>query len=126
MARDGLVIGEGAGIFVLESLEYAQARGAKIYAEIVGYGANSDGSHVTQPQAATMQRCMQLALKDAVLPPSAICYVSGGHGTATEQGDIAETQATTAMFGRVPLSSQSYFGHTLAHVVRWKAGLRLK
>ena len=112
--RDGLVIGEGAGILVLESLAHAQARGAKIYAEIVGYGANSDGSHVTRPQKATMQRCMALALKDAGLEPAQIGYVNG-HGTATEQGDIAETQATEALFGsRMPISSQkSYLGHTL-------------
>ena len=112
--RDGLVIGEGAGILVLESLAHAQARGAKIYAEIVGYGANSDGSHVTRPQKATMQRCMELALKDAALAPAQIGYVNG-HGTATEQGDIAETQATEALFGsRMPISSQkSYLGHTL-------------
>ena len=62
-ARDGLVIGEGAGMMVLESLEHARARGAKIYAEIIGYGANSDGSHVTQPQKDTMQKCMELASK---------------------------------------------------------------
>lgn len=111
--RDGLVIGEGAGILVLESLEHAQARGAKIYAEIVGYGANSDGSHVTQPQKDTMQKCMELALKDAQLPSEKIGYVSG-HGTATEKGDIAETLATEAVFGFVPMSSQkSYLGHTL-------------
>ena len=104
--RDGLVIGEGAGILVLESLVHAQARGAKIYAEIVGYGANSDGSHVTRPQKATMQRCMALALEDAGLEPAQIGYVNG-HGTATEQGDIAETQATEALFGsRMPISSQ--------------------
>ena len=112
--RDGLVIGEGVGILVLESLVHAQARGAKIYAEIVGYGANSDGSHVTRPQKATMQRCMALALEDAGLEPAQIGYVNG-HGTATEQGDIAETQATEALFGsRMPISSQkSYLGHTL-------------
>ena len=112
--RDGLVIGEGAGILVLESLAHAQARGAKIYAEIVGYGANSDGSHVTRPQKATMQRCMALALEDAGIEPAQIGYVNG-HGTATEQGDIAETQATEALFGsRMPISSQkSYLGHTL-------------
>ena len=112
--RDGLVIGEGAGILVLESLAHAQARGAKIYAEIVGYGANSDGSHVTRPQKATMQRCMALALEDAGLEPAQIGYVNG-HGTATEQGDIAETQATEALFGsRMPISSQkNYLGHTL-------------
>ncbi len=111
--RDGLVIGEGAGMFVLEELEHALARGANIIAEVVGYGANSDGSHVTQPQASTMQRCMELALKDAGISPSQIGYVNG-HGTATEKGDIAETQATEAVFGYVPLSSQkSYLGHTL-------------
>ena len=112
-ARDGLVIGEGAGILVLEELEHARSRGAKIYAEIVGYGANSDGTHITQPQQETMQRCMELALRDAGIRPEQVGYVNG-HGTATEKGDIAETQATAAVFGRVPLSSQkSYFGHTL-------------
>ncbi|MDR1994323.1 beta-ketoacyl-ACP synthase [Azonexus sp.] len=112
--RDGLVIGEGAGIFVLESLEHAQARGARIHAEIVGFGSNSDGSHITRPQAATMQVAMELALADAGLPPQAIGYVNG-HGTATEQGDIAESHATLAVFGpNMMISSQkSYLGHTL-------------
>ena len=112
--RDGLVIGEGAGIFVLESLEHAQARGARIHAEIVGFGSNSDGSHITRPQAATMQVAMELALADAGLPPQAIGYVNG-HGTATEQGDIAESHATLAVFGPdMMISSQkSYLGHTL-------------
>lgn len=113
-ARDGLVIGEGAGILVLEELEHALARGAHIIAEIVGYGANSDGTHVTRPQKETMQRCMRLALQDAGLKPEQIGYVNG-HGTATEQGDIAETLATQAVFGEtIPISSQkSYLGHTL-------------
>lgn len=111
--RDGLVIGEGAGIFVLEELEHAKRRDAKIYAELVGYGANSDGSHVTQPQKDTMQKCMELALQDAGITPDKIGYVNG-HGTATEKGDIAETLATEAVFGFVPISSQkSYLGHTL-------------
>lgn len=111
--RDGLVIGEGAGIFVLEELKHAKRRGAKIYAELVGYGANSDGSHVTQPQKETMQKCMELALQDAGITPDKIGYVNG-HGTATEKGDIAETLATEAVFGFVPISSQkSYLGHTL-------------
>ena len=111
--RDGLVIGEGAGILVLEEYEHAKARGAKIYAEIVGFSSNSDGSHITRPQSETMRRCMELSLKDANLPASAIGYVNG-HGTATEQGDIAETLATAEVFGHVPLSSQkSYLGHTL-------------
>jgi len=112
--RDGLVIGEGAGILLLESLDHAQQRGARIYAEIVGFGSNSDGAHITRPQAATMTRAMQLALEDASLSPEDIGYING-HGTATEQGDIAETQATYALFGnRIPISSQkSYLGHTL-------------
>ena len=112
-ARDGLVLGEGGCMMVLEELKHAQARGAHIIAEIVGYGANCDGSHITRPEMRTMQRCIELALEDAALPPSAVGYVSG-HGTATEQGDIAETQATAAVFGHVPISSQkSYLGHTL-------------
>lgn len=113
-ARDGLVIGEGAGMLVLESLSHAQARGARIHAELVGFGSNSDGSHITRPEAATMKIAMEQALRDAGLPPEAVGYVNG-HGTATEHGDIAETQATQAVFGsRVMLSSQkSYLGHTL-------------
>lgn len=112
--RDGLVIGEGGGMLVLESLEHAQARGARIHAEIVGFGSNSDGTHITRPDACTMRIAMELALADAGLPPQAIGYVNG-HGTATEQGDIAETEATHGLFGnRMPISSQkSYLGHTL-------------
>lgn len=112
--RDGLVIGEGSGMLVLESLEHAQARGARIHAEIVGFGSNSDGTHITRPEAATMRIAMEMALADAGLPPEAIGYVNG-HGTATEQGDVAETQATSGLFGsRMPISSQkSYLGHTL-------------
>ncbi|MWV12338.1 beta-ketoacyl-ACP synthase [Pseudomonas sp. R-28-1W-6] len=112
--RDGLVIGEGAGILVLEELEHALARGATIHAEIVGFGCNSDGIHATKPEQATMRGAMELALADAGLPASAIGYVNG-HGTATEQGDIAETQATHSLFGpQMPISSQkSFLGHTL-------------
>ncbi|OAE52622.1 beta-ketoacyl-ACP synthase II [Achromobacter xylosoxidans] len=112
--RDGLVIGEGSGMLVLESLDHAQARGARIHAEIVGFGSNSDGTHITRPEAATMRIAMEMALADAGLPPEAIGYVNG-HGTATEQGDVAETQATSGLFGsRMPISSQkSYLGHTL-------------
>ncbi|AIL33274.1 beta-ketoacyl-ACP synthase [Basilea psittacipulmonis] len=112
--RDGLVIGEGAGMFVLEEYEHAKARGAKIYAEIVGFGSNCDGTHITRPEADTMHHCMKLALEDAHLDPAAIAYVNG-HGTATEFGDIAETQATSRLFGsRMPISSQkSFLGHTL-------------
>ena len=112
--RDGLVIGEGASTLLLEDLEHAQARGARIYAEVVGYGTNSDGLHVTQPNADTMAIAMRLALADAGLPPEAIGYVNA-HGTATEHGDIAETTATHRVFGeRMPISSlKSYTGHTL-------------
>jgi len=112
--RDGLVVGEGAAILVLEELEHAQRRGARIYAELVGFGSNSDGTHVTRPMQATMRRVMELALADAGLTRDAIAYVNG-HGTATEHGDIAETCATAELFGpRMPISSQkSYLGHTL-------------
>ncbi len=112
--RDGLVVGEGAGTLVLEDLEHARARGAPIHAEIVGFGCNSDGTHVTQPEASTMAVAMRWALEDAGLPPSAVGYVNA-HGTATERGDIAETLATAEVFGRpVPISSlKSYLGHTL-------------
>ena len=113
-SRNGLVIGEGGCTLVLEDLDHALARGATIHAEIVGYGTNSDGQHVTQPNAATMAQAMRLALEDAGLPPDAIAYVNA-HGTATEHGDIAETTATHAVFGeRMPISSlKSYTGHTL-------------
>ncbi|AOY96775.1 beta-ketoacyl-ACP synthase II [Cupriavidus sp. USMAA2-4] len=113
-ARDGLVLGEGAGTLLLEELEHAQARGARILAEIVGFGTNSDGAHVTQPKADTMAQAMRLALEDAGLEPARIGYVNA-HGTATEHGDIAEAQATHAVLGdAVPVSSlKSYIGHTL-------------
>ena len=113
-SRDGLVIGEGAGCLILEELEHALARGAAIHAELVGFGTNSDGCHVTQPNAATMKGAMLLALDDAGLAPSAIGYVNA-HGTATEQGDIAESTATSQVFGPdMPISSlKSYMGHTL-------------
>lgn len=112
--RDGLVIGEGAGSLILEDLEHARARGARIYAELVGFGTNCDGCHVTQPNTATMKIAMQLALDDAGILPSAIGYINA-HGTGTEQGDIAESHATAQLFGnRTPVSSlKSYMGHTL-------------
>ncbi len=111
--RDGLVIGEGAGTLILEEYEHAKARGATILAELVGFGCNSDGMHVTQPTAATMQVAMELALADADIDSSEIGYVSA-HGTATEKGDIAETTATAKVMGKVPISSlKSYLGHTL-------------
>ena len=112
--RDGLVIGEGAATLILEEYEHAKARGAKIYAEIAGFGCNADGNHVTQPQAATMQGALRLALEDAELPPTAIGFVNG-HGTSTEWGDIAESLATHDVFGaRIPIHSlKGHFGHSL-------------
>ena len=112
--RDGLVVGEGAATLVLEEYEHAKARGAHILAEIVGYGTNADGSHITQPERETMAVAMRLALADAGLAPEAIGYVSA-HGTATDRGDIAESQATADVFGHaMPISSmKSYLGHSL-------------
>ena len=112
--RDGLVVGEGAATLVLEEYEHAKARGATILAEIVGFGSNSDGSHITQPEAETMAIAMRQALDDAQLPSEAIGYVSA-HGTATDRGDIAESLATASILGnRIPISSmKSYLGHTL-------------
>lgn len=112
--RDGLVIGEGACTLVLERRDHALARGAKIYAEIVGFETNSDGAHVTQPSASTMQRVMEMALANANLSPDAVGYVSA-HGTATDRGDIAESHATLGVFGEsIPISAlKSYTGHTL-------------
>jgi len=112
--RDGLVLGEGAGTLILEELQHARARGATVHAEIVGFGTNSDGAHVTHPSATTMQIAMELALADAQLPPSAIGYLNA-HGTGTQHGDVAESQATRSIFRDcVPISSlKSYMGHTL-------------
>lgn len=112
--RDGLVIGEGAGTLVLEELEHARARGATIHAELVGFGTNSDGAHITQPTKDTMRTAMQLALENASLSADAIGYVSA-HGTATDRGDVAESHATREVFGsRIAISAlKSYTGHTL-------------
>jgi len=112
--RDGLVLGEGACTLVLEELEHALARGARIHAELLGWGTNSDGTHVTHPNASTMAQAMRLALVDARLTPESIGYVNA-HGTATEQGDMAESQATGEVLGaHMPISSlKSYMGHTL-------------
>ncbi len=112
--RDGLVIGEGAGTLILEELEHAKARGAKIYAEVAGFANNSDGAHITSPQSEMMAECMRLAMKDAAVTPEDIGYVNA-HGTATDRGDAAESKATFEVFGdKVPVSTlKSYMGHTL-------------
>jgi 3-oxoacyl-[acyl-carrier-protein] synthase II len=114
ISRDGLVIGEGAGTLVLEEYEHAKARGATIYAELVGFASNSDGDHLTHPNTNTMEVAMRMALQDAHLSPDAIGYVNA-HATSTEQGDIAESQATHRLFGkRMPISTlKGHLGHTL-------------
>jgi 3-oxoacyl-[acyl-carrier-protein] synthase II len=112
--RDGLVIGEGAATLILEERDHALARGARVLAEIIGFGTNSDGNHVTQPQPETMQGALRLALQDAGLDAGAIGFVNG-HGTATDWGDIAESQATEAVIGRAtPFHTlKGHFGHSL-------------
>ena len=112
--RDGLVIGEGAGTLILEEYEHAKNRGAKIYAEIVGFATNTDGTHITNPNPNTMQIVMENSIKSAGLSADDIGYVNA-HGTGTKNGDIAESIATQNAFKRqVPISTiKSYTGHTL-------------
>ncbi len=115
--RDGFVLAEGAGIVVLEELEHARARGARIYAELAGYGASSDAHHPTAPAPAHEggQRCMRLALEEAGLAPGDIGYLNA-HGTSTDIGDALEAEAIEAVFGehtaRLAVSStKSMTGH---------------
>jgi len=112
--RDGLVLGEGACTLIVESYDHAIERGAPILAEIVGFGTNTDGSHLVRPKQGTMAKVMELSLGDAGISAEQIGYVSA-HGTATEHGDIAETLATEEVLGEnKPISSlKSYTGHTL-------------
>lgn len=112
--RDGLVIGEGSGTLILEEYEHAKSRGAKIYAEIVGFATNSDGTHITNPNSETIKKVLEMSLDSAKLSFKDIGYINA-HGTGTINGDIAESQATYKVFGNsVPISSlKSYTGHTL-------------
>jgi 3-oxoacyl-[acyl-carrier-protein] synthase II len=117
--RDGFVLSEGAGVLVIEELEHAQKRGAKIYAELMGYGCSSDAGHITQPDehGAGAAKAMQYALKNAKLDASAVGYINA-HGTSTPLGDKAETIAVKTIFGesakKVSISStKSELGHLL-------------
>jgi len=117
--RDGFVLGDGAGVIVLEEYEMAKARGADIYAEVAGFGLNSDAHHMTQPVAdgSGAARCMKIALTDAGINPEDVDYINA-HGTSTPAGDIAETNAIKTAFGsaanEVAVSStKSMIGHLL-------------
>lgn len=111
--RDGLVLGEGACTLILENYEHAKTRGANILAEIIGYGTNTDGSHIVRPRQETMAKVMSLSLKDSGINPKAIGYVCA-HATATAHGDILESLATEEVVGKKPISSlKSFTGHSL-------------
>lgn len=127
--RDGFVIGEGAGVVILEELEAAKKRGARIYAEVVGYGANSDAHHVAAPapEHRGAQACFKIALADAKLDPSAVGYINA-HGTSTDLNDKNETIATKIVFGaharKLAMSStKSMTGHTLGAAGGIEAGI---
>ena len=125
--RDGLVVGEGAGTFIVEDLEHARARGAPIHGEILGFGTNCDGDHLTHPSPRGMEAVMRLALNDAQIETAEVAYLNA-HGTATEVGDIAESAATYAVFGDgVPVSTlKGHLGHTLGACGALEAWITLK
>jgi 3-oxoacyl-[acyl-carrier-protein] synthase II len=118
-SRDGFVMGEGAGVLVLEEYERAKARGAKVYAELIGYGASDDAYHITNPPAASegAQRAMRAAFRDAQLDPSAIGYLNA-HATSTPAGDVQEAKGIRQVFGSsadslMVSSTKSMMGHLL-------------
>jgi 3-oxoacyl-[acyl-carrier-protein] synthase II len=115
--RDGFIIGEGAGVVILEEMGSAVRRGARIYAELSGYGSNIDSFHITEPNWENQARCLKLAMSDAAISPDDVDYINA-HGTATILNDLSETKAIKAALGeqskKVPVSSnKSMFGHLL-------------
>jgi 3-oxoacyl-[acyl-carrier-protein] synthase II len=127
IARDGLVVAEGACTLVLEEASFARARGARVYAEVVGFGTNCDGEHITAPTPQTMRQAVELSLADAQLDARDIGFVHA-HATGTVLGDVAEAQAIAPLFGDGAAigALKSYCGHTLGACGSLEAALSIK